>query len=240
MLLLTLSQTARAGEWDKLTVLTFPSSVQVPGAVLAPGTYVFKLGDSLSNRDIVMVYDRYQQHLVTSVLAMPAYRVDTSNDSIVRFAERPADQPPAIAEWFYPGDNFGQEFIYPSSGSRQMAQLNTSESPAQSDQTTTPSQDNSTPAATMPATTTPATPDASQTPAPPDTTPAATPDTTQSQPSTATTPAPADNSNMNSNATTTSTDTAQLPKTASPLPLVGLLGMLFVAAGFALRRKARA
>jgi hypothetical protein len=223
MLLLSLNPAARATEWAKTTVITFPYTVQVPGAVLGTGTYVFKLNESPSNRNMVMIYDQNQQRLVTSVLAVPAYRLDTSDNDIVRFSERPAGQPPAVAEWFYPGDNYGQQFVYTNYQPAQIAQVNTTDQGTSQDMTTTPSQDTSTPAATSQ----PATPsDASQTTAP------------QTDTTTPAAAAPADNTN--SNATTTSTDTAQLPKTASPLPLVGLMGLLFAAAAFGLRRKARA
>jgi hypothetical protein len=241
MLLLTLNPAARATEWEKTAVITFPYTVQVPGAVLGTGTYVFKLNESPSNRNMVMIYDQNQQRLVTSVLAVPAFRLDMNNNDIIRFSERPAGQPPAVAEWFYPGDNYGQQFVYTNYQPRQVAQLTPTEQSTSQDMTTTPSQDTSTPAATSQ----PTTPsDASQTTAPQtDTTPAATPDTSNTQTDT-TTPAPAAPAapadNTNSNATTTSTDTAQLPKTASPLPLVGLMGLLFAAAAFGLRRKARA
>ena len=237
MLLLTLNPAARATDWDKTTVVTFPYSVQVPGAVLGTGTYVFTLNDSPSNRNMVMIYDQHRQHLVTSVLAVPAFRMDTNDNDIIRFSERPAGQPPAVADWFYPGDNYGQEFVYTNYQPAQIAQLNgtdqTSSQPSQD--MTNPSTDTSTPAATSQPAATPS--DASQTTTPQtDTTPAATPaqaDTTAPAAS-----APVDNTN--SNATTTSTDTAQLPKTASSLPLVGLMGLLFAAAAFGLRRKARA
>ncbi len=229
MVFCALNQTARAGEWDKLTVLTFPNSVQVPGAVLGPGTYVFKLADGPSNRDIVQIFNHDQSGLITTILAVPDFRLDANDGSVIRFAERPADQPPAIAEWFYPGDNFGQEFIYPNSQPAQMAQVNASEMPAaQSDQPASQSQ--STPAVT-PQTTAP------QTTAPQTgSTPATTPDTSagQTNANSTATPAPADNP------TTSTTNSAQLPQTASSLPLIGLSGLLCVAVGLVLRRRARA
>lgn len=30
----------------------------------------------------------------------------------VHYDERPANQPTALRQWFYPGDNTGQEFVY--------------------------------------------------------------------------------------------------------------------------------
>jgi hypothetical protein len=237
MLLLTLNPAARATEWEKTTVVTFPYSVQVPGAVLGTGTYVFKLDESPSNRNIVMIYDNNQQRLVTSVLAVPAFRLDTNDNDIIRFSERPAGQPPAVAEWFYPGDQYGQQFVYSNYQPAQTALLTPSDQTTSQDVTTTPSTDSSTPAATSQPAATPS--DASQTSTPQtDTTPAATPSSTQTDTTAPAATAPADNTN--SNATTTSADTAQLPKTASSLPLVGLMGLLFAAAAFELRRKARA
>ena len=41
--------TAKAGEWDKLTIVTVKEPIQVTDTYLEPGTYVFKLAD-LSRR----------------------------------------------------------------------------------------------------------------------------------------------------------------------------------------------
>jgi len=233
------NRTARADEWDKLSIITFGTTVQVPGAVLAPGTYQFMLADSPSDRNIVQIFQHDRQQLVTTVLAVPDYRVRPEEGETIRLAERPAGQPPAVATWFYPGDNFGQQFVYSRSQMQQTAQLNaqqTDQTPA----TTTPAQpDTTTPAATQ--TTAPQT----------DSTPAATPAApaqTDQTPATTTTP---DNSSMQAQPTTAtpapapaSTDTNSttnsntLPKTASPLPLVGLIGVLFVGGAIALKRLA--
>jgi hypothetical protein len=32
---------------------------------------------------------------------------------VIKFGERPGNAPPAITEWFYPGESDGLEFIYP-------------------------------------------------------------------------------------------------------------------------------
>ena len=49
---------ARADEWNQKTVFTFSGPVEIPGQVLQPGTYVFKLADSASDRNIVEVLTR--------------------------------------------------------------------------------------------------------------------------------------------------------------------------------------
>src|SRR5258708_10179253 len=104
---------AMGDEWNKGTKFTFSESVQLPGRVLPPGTYWFKLMDSASDRHIVQVFDANNQHLITTVLAIPNYRIEAKGHTTLLFDERMSSQPQAIKEWFYPGDLFGQEFVYP-------------------------------------------------------------------------------------------------------------------------------
>src|SRR6185312_9656257 len=80
--------------------------------MLQPGTYVIKLADSNSNRHIVQFFDKDEKHLVTTVLAIPNQRLRLTGKSVFAFWEVPAGQPKALRAWFYPGDNFGQEFAY--------------------------------------------------------------------------------------------------------------------------------
>jgi hypothetical protein len=108
-----LSPHARADEWNKKTIVTVNESIQIPGYILDPGVYVFKLAESPSNRNIVEVWTGDEQQLITTILAIPVYRSEVSGDTVLRLDERPGDQPMALRKWFYPGDNYGQEFVYP-------------------------------------------------------------------------------------------------------------------------------
>jgi len=110
-----LAPTAKADGWDKLTILTFNNPVEIPGQVLPAGTYVFKLLDSSSDRNIVQIFTEDQQHLVTTVMAIPAYREERTGKTVVTFEERPSGSAEAMHKWFYPGDNYGFEFVYPKS-----------------------------------------------------------------------------------------------------------------------------
>jgi hypothetical protein len=116
-----LIMSARADEWNKKTILTVNESIQVPNKVLPPGTYVMKLLDSPSNRHIVQIFDKNEQHLETTVLAIPNYRLEPTGKTQFQFWETPPGQPKALRAWFYPGDNFGQEFAYPKSEAMQIA-----------------------------------------------------------------------------------------------------------------------
>ncbi|MGA8440464.1 MAG: hypothetical protein WB762_01130 [Candidatus Sulfotelmatobacter sp.] len=110
-----------ADEWDKATKLTFSEPVEVPGQVLPAGTYWFTLADSESDRNIVQIWNADRTRLVTTILAIPDYRLQPQGRTVIHFEERPSDQPEAIHSWFYPGDNFGQEFVYPKTRATQLA-----------------------------------------------------------------------------------------------------------------------
>jgi hypothetical protein len=97
---------ASGSEFDKKTIVTFSAPVEIPGKVLPAGTYVFKLLDSAGNRNIVQIFDKDEKKLYATILAIP-------DKPIITLEERPSGSPEAIHAWFYPGDNFGQEFVYP-------------------------------------------------------------------------------------------------------------------------------
>src|SRR3954454_3067183 len=104
---------ASADEWNKKTIVTFSNPIEVPGKVLPPGTYVFKLLDSTSNRNIVQIFDKDEKQLYATILAIPNYRQEPSDKPLIQLDERPSNSPEAIKAWFYPGDQYGQEFVYP-------------------------------------------------------------------------------------------------------------------------------
>ena len=108
----TLAPSAKADEWDKKTVITVQGgAVQIQGTVLEPGKYVLKLLDSQADRQILQVFNADETHLETTILANAAYRLEPTGDTRFTFAEVPAGQPPAISTWFYPGDNYGLQFL---------------------------------------------------------------------------------------------------------------------------------
>jgi len=110
-----------ADEWNKESTVTFSAPVEVPGMALPAGTYVFKLVDSQSDRHIVQVFNADESRLFTTILAIPNYRLTPTGETVLRFEERPINTPEAIRAWFYPGDNFGQEFVYPKTKGMEIA-----------------------------------------------------------------------------------------------------------------------
>lgn len=210
---IALAPNAPADEWNKLTTITVNQPIQVPNKVLPPGKYVLKLLDSPSDRHIVQVYNAEQNHLLATILAIPNYRLQPTGKTTVTFWETPPGQPKALRAWFYPGDNFGQEFAYPKSAAVQIASVTHEAVP-----TTEATQPSELPQAAV-TETQPPQPQAQEQPQQqPQEEAQATPPP-QPEP----TPAPAPQ---------------ELPKTASPFPLLGLAG-IFSLGLFALVRAFR-
>ena len=116
-----LGPNVRADEWNQQTQITFNQPVEIPGRVLLPGTYIFKLASSNSDRNIVEVYNDRQNHLYGIFLTIPDYRATPAGHVIVKFAETTSGSPDALSTWFYPGDNYGHEFVYPRSEAVRLA-----------------------------------------------------------------------------------------------------------------------
>lgn len=117
---------ATADDWNKETNVTFSAPVEVPGVgaqVLPAGNYVFQLVDSPTNRNIVRIFNEDKTHVYTTILAIPNYRLRTTGKTVMTFGERAAGQPEAIRAWFYPGDSWGQEFVYAKSRAVELAKV---------------------------------------------------------------------------------------------------------------------
>jgi hypothetical protein len=118
----TLLPGARADTWNKKTVVTFSQAVEVPGKILPAGTYTFQLLDSLADRHIVQIFNADGSQIIATILAINNYRLQPTGETVMKFGERPGDSPEALRAWFYPGDNFGQEFVYPKVRAIELAQ----------------------------------------------------------------------------------------------------------------------
>jgi hypothetical protein len=119
--LLAMPVAAMADEFDQATKVTFSEPVEVPGHVLAAGTYWFTLLDSSANSNIVQIWNNDRSKLVATIFAVSDYRYRPTGKTVINFEERPADQPEAIEAWFYPGENFGHEFVYPKARAAALA-----------------------------------------------------------------------------------------------------------------------
>jgi hypothetical protein len=113
--------TAQDGNVNQKTYFTFSGAVELPGKTLPAGTYVFRVADSPSNRHIVQVFDKDEKDIIATLLAIPAQRLQAADDPEVRFMEVAANQPAAIRTWWFPGRTVGHEFIYPKDQATRLA-----------------------------------------------------------------------------------------------------------------------
>ena len=206
---------SRADQWSKETVVTFNQPIEIPGKVVLPaGTYVFKLFDSDTVRHIVQIWSEDKSKLLATILAIPNYRLQPTGETVINFHERPSDRPVVLRAWFYPGDNFGQEFVYPKERATQLAQASKEVVPAE---TTLPTEDT---LKTVPLIA--ITPENKEEPVT---------EAIQVLPS----PAPAQAAAV----APAPAQPAKLPHTGSTIPLLGLLGFAAIALGIALKMLAK-
>ena len=118
---------AQAAPWDRKTVFTFSGPVEIPGVhlagwgILPAGTYVFKILDSQSDRHIVQIFNKDETQIYATILAIPNFRLKATDKTVMTFRERPAGQPEALRAWFYPGRQWGEEFVYPKAKALEIA-----------------------------------------------------------------------------------------------------------------------
>ena len=91
---------------------------------VAPGEICDEADGFDSNRNIVQVFNEDETQLQATILAIPNYRLERTGDTELRYWESASGTPPALRAWFYPGDNYGQEFAYPKEVAEQIAARN--------------------------------------------------------------------------------------------------------------------
>ena len=103
------------------TIMTFSNSVELPGMRLDAGTYVFRLADT-QLRNIIQVLSQDEKEVLGQWLFVPAERQEVTGDTVVTFRETAANTTPAVQFWYYPGEKIGKEFIYPKDQAMSIAQ----------------------------------------------------------------------------------------------------------------------
>jgi hypothetical protein len=116
-----MAPSAVADQWNQATKLTFSGPVEVPGRVLSAGTYWFTLMNDDTDRNIVEIWNTDRTQELAMILTVPDYRLRPTGKTVLKFEEQPSNQPEALEAWFYPGDNYGHEFVYPQTRARELA-----------------------------------------------------------------------------------------------------------------------
>jgi len=121
VLVYAMASGADAFTYDKRTYFTFNQSVALPGVTLPAGTYMFRLANPDTSRNVIQVSDKQGTQSYAMLHTMPAYRTDPPKDSEIRFLETPAGAPRAVSAWWYMGEGIGYQFMY---SKQQLAELN--------------------------------------------------------------------------------------------------------------------
>lgn len=108
-----LAPPAHADDGTLITRLTFSAPVEIPGKVLAAGTYEFRLADPILDPDVVEILDKDGMHLIAIVMVNPDSRLAPTDKTVIKFKQRAPGAPEAITEWFSPGETDGYQFCYP-------------------------------------------------------------------------------------------------------------------------------
>jgi len=264
MLLVSASAQLRAqgGTANKRTFLTFSAPVQVPGTTLSAGTYVFRLANP-NAQTIWQVLDGRERRVLSTFYDVPSPRRTTADlnraggKPVVIMGETAQGIPPAIRVLYYPTDLYGTELIYPRAQAQLIANATRQPVPATDSDATrgraanvftvepeatearnTAAAEENTPAVEEQA------PPSTETQAPPVASRESRPATSRnrSSASAARTQRPVGTSGNEAAAAPPATAPARqqtarngLPGTASPLPIVGLLGLVALAGGIGLR-----
>jgi hypothetical protein len=111
---------AHADERDQATKLTFSESIQIPGQVLPAGTYLFKIANPDTGRNIVQVFNAEGTFLYATLLTVSAEHPEPAGETVVTLAEG-SGGPDALVKWFYPGNVIGNELLYSRQKEKELA-----------------------------------------------------------------------------------------------------------------------
>ena len=99
----------RVKQYYPMMDVTVRTPVQLPDQILMPGDYTFTL---VYDGDNVAISKANGEFLGTYQV-VPAYRRDAT-DGLVNIADAPDGSPDCIIGWFFPDQQDGYSFIYPS------------------------------------------------------------------------------------------------------------------------------
>jgi len=112
VLVCALASGANAFTSDKRTYFTFNQPVALPGMTLPAGTYMFRIANPDTSRNVIQVANKQGTESFALLHTVQATRPDAPKDSEIRFRETAAGSPPAVGTYWYMGERTGYEFIY--------------------------------------------------------------------------------------------------------------------------------
>jgi hypothetical protein len=196
---------------EKKSTLTITTPLEVPGAVLEPGTYVVKQVDMQSNRNVVTFTSADEKKIFATTIATPHEAGEDPHHSTFVFYPVPEGSTKVLRTWFAAGDRYGQDFVYSAERAAALRQTTSAEVPAMTAEQSREIADRMRPAAVV----------------------------ADNEPSRPVAASAADSEYV-APASMTADATTNLPKTASRTPLLLAAGLLALGVASALRFAGRA
>lgn len=120
-LLLVATPAAFADDWDKATRVTVNQPFEIPGMVLPAGTYIVKIMDLAGDRHVVRFLSEDELTVYATIIGIPSFRLEPAEKPTFTFYEAEVNRPQPLHEWFYSGNRYGIEFVYPKAEAAEIA-----------------------------------------------------------------------------------------------------------------------
>ena len=239
---------AQESNTTERTFMTFSGPVELPGVTLEAGTYEFRLADT-DSRNVVQVLRKDSREPMGQWTFVQTERPRVSGETVVMFKETKEGTTPAVQFWYYPNEKIGKEFIYPKDQAQKIAQRTgervlSTEGPVSA---TASAENNANVVEEQRAAADQSEAVANAQPREPESvtaqSSAGAERSVEPEPAPRATaqvePAPRPVGTSGSDASAEARQASELPRTASPLPLSGLIGLLSLAGAAGLRAMRR-
>jgi hypothetical protein len=81
---------------------------------------MFKLAEYGSDQNLVQIFNAGGTKLYATLMTVPTYRQNVTGNTTVILTEQGSGQPDALTKWYYPGEETGHQFLYPTHEEKQL------------------------------------------------------------------------------------------------------------------------
>lgn len=106
---------------DVRTYFTFSGPTALPGVTLPAGKYLFQVVDTTTGRTVVQVSSADGKTPYSMFLVWRVSRQDVPKGPEIRFMETAAGMPQAVSTWWHMGERVGFQAVYPKEQARLLA-----------------------------------------------------------------------------------------------------------------------